>query len=225
MRQVWTAAFVVAFTCLAEGLQAQTIPSPFEYIEEKNSVGLFGGYIAADAGSQDLGPGSIPLVGVRYGYQLTGPLTAEASIAFGSSDRTIYARAVASEPELEPVGEADIALVIADAGFRFHLTGPRTWHGLAPFLIATGGVVADLSTRPEEEALLDEDSRFEFGPGFAASAGLGADFFLTDRLSLRADARDYLWRYTYPVALSATGAEDSEWAHNLGFSIGAAFHF
>lgn len=225
MRHVWSAALLLATTSAAGSLHAQAIPSPFEYIERKNSIGLFGGYVATDAGSQDLGPGAAPLFGIRYDYQVTGPLSLEASAAFARSDRTIYARSVATQPALEPVGEADVGLVIADAGLRFHLTGPRTWNGLAPFIAVTAGVVADINGPAPEEDDLEDNQAFEFGPGLAASAGLGIDYFLTDRVSLRADVRDRLWRYTYPVSLSPTGVEDSEWVHNPGFSIGAALHF
>lgn len=225
MRQVWSIALLLASSILAESLQAQAIPSPFEYIEKKNSAGLFGGYIATDEGKQNAGPQSLSLVGLRYGFQLTGPLSADASVAFARGTRTVYARPVPTETTLETVGEADMSVLVADAGFRFHITGPRTWNRLAPFIVATVGVVADISGTAAAESELNENQLFEFGPGFAASAGFGTDFFLTERLSLRAEARDHLWRYTFPAGLSASGAEEKQWVQNFGFSIGVAFHF
>lgn len=225
MRQVWSAALLFACTLLASSLQAQTIPSSFEYVETKNTVGLFGEYIAIDAGSQELGPDAAALFGVRYGMHLNGPLSVEASVAYGKTDRTIRARRVATEPELIAVGETDVGLLIADAGFQFHLTGPRTWHNLRPFILGSIGVVTDLSGTAIEEVLLEDSQVFDFGPGFAASAGLGLEFFLTDQLSMRAEGRDRLWRYKYPAGLSSAGEEETEWAHNVGFSVGAAFHF
>lgn len=225
MRQVWSIALLLASSVLAESLQAQAIPSPFEYVEKKNSAGLFGGYIATDTGSEDVGPESLTLIGLRYGLQLTGPLSADASVSLGRGTRTVYARPVATQPEIEPVGEANMTVLAADAGFRFHVTGPRTWNRIAPFIVATVGVVTDVAGSASSESGLTEDQRFDFGPGFAASAGLGTDFYLSERLSLRAEARDHLWRLSYPARLSATGSEDNEWVHNFGFSIGAAFHF
>ena len=225
MRQVWTIALLLASSVLAESLQAQAIPSPYRYIEQKNSAGLFGGHIATDTGDNDVGPESLTLIGLRYGLQLTGPVSADASIAFGRGTRTVYARPVATETDVVPTGEADMAILMADAGFRFHITGPRSWHRFAPFVVATAGVIADVAGTSGSEVTLPENQLLEFGPGFAASGGIGTDFFLTERLSLRAEVRDHLWRYTYPTGLSATGEEDKEWAQNFGFSVGAAFHF
>ena len=49
---------------------------------------------------------------------------------------------VASWGVLTPIGDSDFYLVVGEAGLRFHLTGPRTWRGLAPYgSLMVGGVV------------------------------------------------------------------------------------
>lgn len=210
---------------LALPLRAQSIPSPFEYIEKKHSVGLFGGYLNTNTGSRDVGPEPGPVFGARYGIQLTGPLSGEVALSFAPSSRQIYSRPVTSEPDLAVAGEANAGLFIAEAGFRFHLTGARTWNRLAPFIVATAGVVTDLASKANIEDSIPEDQRFDFGPGFAAGAGVGTDFFVTDWLSVRAEAKDYLWRFTYPIGLAADEESTREWTHNFGVLVGAAFHF
>lgn len=225
MRQIWSAAFLLFSVCMAEGLHAQTVPSPIRYIERKNSVGIFGGYLKTDTGTLDAGPTSMPLVGIRYDMQVTGPLSVGASVAVGQSERSVFQREEPTDTELNLLGETEFGLLMAEAGFRFQLTGPRTWHGIAPYIGASAGVVDDYTALSSLESSLGEEQVFDFGPGFAASGALGTDFFLTERLSIRAEARDQLWRYTYPSTLSGTGVEEKEWVHNPGFSIGAAFHF
>lgn len=225
MRQIWSAAVLLVSVFMAEGLLAQTVPSPIRYIEKKHSVGVFGGYFQTDTGTLDAGPGPAPWFGARYDMQVTGPLAVGASVSVIRSTRNLYVRATPTTADLEFVGEVDSGLVLAEAGFRFQLTGPRTWHGIAPYIGLSAGVVDDYTPLSDFESELDEELLFDFGPGFAAGTSLGTDFFLTEQFSIRAEARDQLWRYTYPTTLSGTGQEEKEWVHNLGFSIGAAFHF
>lgn len=227
MRQIWPAAVLLVSVFMAEGLQAQSIPSPIRYIEKEYSIGVFGGYLQTDTGEFDAGPTAVPLIGARFDAQLSGPLSVGISVAGGRSDRTVFVRPTASDPDLDPIGEVDVGILIAEAGFRFLLTGPRTWHHLAPYIGASAGVVDDYTgiSALEVEAGLTEEQLFDFGPGFAAAGSLGLDIFLTERLSIRAEGRDQLWRYSYPAGLSGTGEEETEWVHNPGFSVGAAFHF
>ncbi|MEX2583403.1 MAG: hypothetical protein WD766_09015, partial [Gemmatimonadota bacterium] len=126
---------------------------------------------------------------------------------------------------LVSLGESDMSLVITEANLRFSLTGRRTWRGFAPFGLLGGGLAADIAGTDEIEAAVAPDQRFEFGPAFAGTVGLGSDFFLTERFSLRIEARDHLWRLTQPGGLTETGARENEWANNVGLTLGGAIHF
>lgn len=225
MRHVWSVALCALSIGVSGVLQAQTIPSSFDYIETKHSIGVFGGYLQTDPGRRDVGIEPAPFAGLRYGIHLTGPLTGELSASYAPSKRTLYFRPNAADSTLTTAGDADVGLLLMQAGFRFNLTGPRTWKGFAPFVLATAGVVTDLTGMSSLEEEIDQDQRLDFGPGFAAGGGVGTDFFLTDWLSLRAEATDHLWRYEYPVGLVGSTQTESEWVQNFGFSIGGAFHF
>jgi hypothetical protein len=217
---------LLLLSAVATELAAQTIQSPYRHVETSHSVSVFGGFLTTDAGRLDLGPRSARLLGARYSIRLTGPIAGEVTLAFGGSERTVYAPAVVDgEFMLDPLGDADVLMMLGEGGFRFHLTGPRTWHGLAPYGVGTVGLVTDLRRSDPREAAQLPEERFEFGPGFAAGIGLGSDLFLTERFSLRADVRDHLWRLTYPVGLSGTGERENEWRHNFGFTFGGSIHF
>lgn len=202
---------------------AQTIPSPYRYIEESQNISLFGGYLHLDPGELNVGPQSAPIVGARYNIRFGGPLAGDVALSFLPSQRTIHAAPVGADSTLIPLGEANAPLLMGEAGLRFQITGPRTWHGLAPYVSATGGLIMDLAGRDDLEEELPENQRVEFGPAFAVGLSAGTDWFLTERISLRAAGQGYLWRMTLPEGL--VGREDSEWLRGLGGTLGVALHF
>lgn len=224
-------AFRVTLALLAMAgparLGAQSVPSPYRYLETKQTIGIHLGAVSTDRGERNLGPESAPLIGARYHYRFAGPVALEVGASFAPSTRTVYTRtsATADSVRLEALGEADALLFLVEGGLRFNVTGPRTWNGLAPYVAATGGLVSNLSGASALEEALEADRRFDFGPGFALGVAAGTDWFLTERLSVRLEARDYLWRLTAPAGFSISGREESEWTNNLGITLGAALHF
>lgn len=221
----------------ARASAAQTVPSPYEYIEPTQSVGAFAGWLWAeqsvalsDTTSVGLGPASAPLVGVRYQLRATGPLSVEAALAVSPSERPL-ARAQFVDDSLRVVGEdlgvsVPATLVMADAGLRFHLTGARTWRGLAPFVAGSAGIIADVRGTFDEEEEIEEDERFRFGPSFAVGAALGTDWFPTRTISLRIEGQGRLWRMTTPAGFFARSARQrSEWNPVAGITVGGAIHF
>jgi hypothetical protein len=213
---------------LAPGaLAGQSIDSPYRHIEPAQSVAVFGGYLATDRGELDLGLASGPTIGVRYAGRFAAPVAGVVRLSITPSERTIYSRENATDLEapLTAVGEASAAILAAEAGIRLLLTGPRTWHSLAPYLEATGGLLAVAGSRTDEESQLPTNQVVDFGPSFAVGVAAGTDWFLTDRLSTNLSLRGLLWRLPIPEGLSTTGAEEAEWTRNFGVSIGAAFHF
>lgn len=231
IRQLTPATLAVALSLLgASALEAQRIPSPYRYIEETQSIGLFGGYILTESVEPDLGPQAAPIFGVRYNLRLGGPVLGEAAVGFAPSERTIFAaRGVdPNDPTRTipiPVDTVSAPLLLAEAGMRLVLTGARTWNALAPYLLATGGLVANLRGQTAEDEEVPENERFSFGPRFAVGVGVGTDWFVTPRFSLRAEVRDQIWRLNIPAGLTEAAAQDDRWTNNLGISLGAAFHF
>jgi opacity protein-like surface antigen len=208
---------------------AQQITSPYRFIETSHSVGAYLGYLWTGSGDPDLGPQSAPIIGIRYQGRLTGGLNGEVAVSFAPSERTIFANEQdPTDPSrLVPVpqGDAGVPLLLTEGALQFHVTGPRTWNGLAPFVLASLGLAIDLggTDRLEEEAAAVD--RFDFGPGLAVGVGLGTDYFLSDRFSVNLEVRDRLWRLVVPQGLANSGREESNWKNNPSISIGAAVHF
>lgn len=225
------AVAVLAFAAAAPALQAQQITSPFRYVEETQSVGAYVGYLWTDRGEAglEIGPQSAPLAGIRYDIRFGGPATGEASLSFAPSRRDIYHRVQTDEGFLVVPTERSVpmTLLILDAGVRFHLTGPRTWNGLAPYLLLSGGLVSDLTRgeATEDELELPQEQRFRFGPGLAVAGAMGTHWFLTDRVSIRIEARNQIWRLATPRGISPQLEAETRWTNNPVLSVGGALHF
>ncbi|HEX7048965.1 MAG TPA: outer membrane beta-barrel protein [Longimicrobiales bacterium] len=210
-------------------LAAQEIPSPYRYVEPRQSALVTGGYLFTDRGELDLGPESAPLVGVRYSIRLSGPFTAEAGVAYLPSSRTVFDTVGVDQP-LREVGEADFGLALVDVALRFDLTGPRTYHGFQPFVMAGGGLAIEASGDDPVESEIAEPARFDFGTRFAGEVGAGVEWFATRHLALRADVRDVFWKLKTPPAFLRQSSEpvdiaDDEWVQNFALSLGLAYHF
>ena len=221
MRRV--SLLVVVLVAIGSPLAAQVVPSPYRFLEKVHTLGLNAGYVFTDRGNFDTGPHSAPLVELQYRGRFAGPLSGVFGVSYLPSKRTVYASAPASG--IAPIGDVDAHLLQAQAGLEFTITGARTWNSLAPFLGATGGLITDISGRSdlEKDASLPETQLIDFGPSFAVSASAGTDWFLTERLSIRAAARAHLWRFETPAGLA--GTERNEWLKNGGGILGVAFHF
>jgi opacity protein-like surface antigen len=234
-----TALLLASALLLGPGAAAaQTIPSPFRRIETTQSVHVFGGYLVpdrnvslTDSTSVPFGPEAAPVFGVRYQVRASGPLSVEGSFAISPTQRRLFAPEYLNDStriEPEDLGVDVPALVaMGDIGLRFHLTGPRTWNGLAPFVVGMGGLVGDLAGGhpAEEEAEIDATERFRLGPGFAVGAGLGTDWFPTQNVSLRLELTGRLWRMNTPEGFSIARTERGEWNPVGGLTVGGAFHF
>lgn len=228
MRHVsFVALALLALSGAGSSAAAQQVPSPYRYVEATQSAGVFGGYLFTDRGELGIGPHSGPLAGALYTIRFSGPLSGEVGVAGMPSERTVFQRvAVSSDSSaMQPLGDVSAFVLTAHAGLRFHLTGPRTWRGLAPFVAANGGVVADLRGQTELDEALASSQRVDFGPAFAVGLGAGTDWFLTERLTLRLEVQDRVWRLTAPEGLSGTGTRESEWIHNFGVTLGSALYF
>jgi hypothetical protein len=227
MRHVLFATLVLAAILSASVVEAQAIPSPFRYVETSHSLGFRAGYLNTSTGDTGVGPQPGAILGPVYTIRFTGPLTGVVGLSVLPTRRTIFERVTiaADSIVLEEIGEADLLLLLPEAGLRFHLTGPRTWNGLAPYVGASLGFVGNVRSRPALEDELEAAQRVSFGPGFALGLNAGTDWFLTERFSIRAEAVDYLWRVTTPEGLSTAQSRRSQWTNNLGLTLGAALHF
>lgn len=219
-------------TLFPAAAHAQRIDSPYRFVESAQSVGPFVGYLSTGQNERELGPQSATVFGARYGIRISGPFRAEGTIGYVPTTRDIFAvdSLAADSTDRALIGEADVSLLFANAALRFDITGPRTWYRLQPFLLAGGGVAIDFASLTElEEEELPVDDRFDFGTSFAGELGAGIEWFLSDRLSMRAELRDHFWKLMTPAGFgNAPHGDDlpeDAWISNWSVSAGLSLHF
>jgi len=209
-------------------LHGQTIPSPYRFIERGQEVGLLAGYLSPGTGRFGFGPKPGPAWGVRYGVNVSGPFGLEGTVTHSPTQRDIVDPGRVEGDRV--VGEMSSQLVIIDGRIRFTLTGDRTWHGLAPFLMTGGGVVFDVANDNSDEALLLDGDRFSMGTSFLGTFGGGMRWFPTERFLVRGDLSLLLWRLKTPRGYSDPergfeGVDEKEWVSGPSFTLGVSFRF
>jgi hypothetical protein len=213
---------------LGSAAAAQTIASPYRFVETSQTVGITGGYAYASEGALDLGPAPALYLGARYAIRISGPFTAEGELGFVPTTRMVW-DTVAGDTTREVIGEANMRLLLGSAALRFNITGPRTWHGLQPYFLAGAGIAIDLAGTAAAEEELTDDARFDFGTSFAGHIGGGIEWFPSPGWSLRLDTRNALWKLETPRAFLANErgrlTPADEWAQNFIVSAGFAIHF
>jgi hypothetical protein len=219
---------LVALLLPGGSLAGQTIPSPYRFIETAQEAGPFFGTLAASDGEIGLGPKGGPVVGARYGLDVSGPFGLEGAFSYTPTTRDVI------DPRRAPAdrvrGEADVSMFLAEARLRFSLTGRRTWHSLAPFLFAGGGGAFDAASAPEADLQLREEDRFDFGFAFLGVLGGGTRWLLSERFLMRAEAQLSLWQIPTPDGyqdeiLDLGAVPTGEWANNGMFTLGVAYRF
>jgi Outer membrane protein beta-barrel domain len=233
MRKRFAALVLTLVTFIAaapHGIAAQQrIDSPYRFLNSKQEASLFGGYLSSSKGTLGIGPKPAPTFGARYTIMISGPFALEGGVSYFSSTRAVY-DTVPGDTTRKVVGDADFTTYIGTASLRFNLTGPRTWHGILPYVLFGLGVAVDGSSASPAETDLATDARFDFGTSFMGLLGGGAELSLGQRFALRLDARNLLWKLKTPTAFLVKGEQSrllpgDEWAQNLGLTAGLTFRF
>ena len=207
---------------------AQTIPSPYTFLERAQEAGAFVGYVTFDKGRFGYGPSGGLVLGGRYGVQLAGPVSLEGVLGFVASERDVVNPGRDEGDRV--VGTVDAGMTTVEARIKFSLTGDRAWRGLSPFLVVGAGLVVDAAGISPLDDDLEPADRFEFGTGFLATLGGGTRWFVTDGFALRVDGVFSLWRLDTPPGFSdpARGfaaVEEGEWVRGLGITISGTLHW
>ncbi len=216
-------AFVLVLAGLAHapGIAAQTIPSPYRFLDERQEVGFFMGYMDAATGRFGFGPPGGVWLGARYGLELAGPISLEGVI--GGIDGTRDVVSPGRPEDDRVIGEATSQIWTIDGRLKFSFTGRRSWRRLSPFLIAGGGIAFDTAKNPEADELLEGDEVFDFGTSFFGTAGVGTRWFVTRRFTLRTDALFSLWKISTPSGFGDPrfgfeSVAEGEWVRGLSLT-------
>jgi hypothetical protein len=207
---------------------SQTVPSPYAFVDERQEVGLFAGYLSAGTGRFGFGLKGGPMYGARYAVDLSGPLSLEGSVGVVDGTRDVVSP---SRPEgNRVVGQADIVVTMMDARLRLSATGARAWRGLTPFIVVGAGLAYAPDKRAGADALLDADEVFDFGTKFIGTAGPGVRWLINRHLALRADAGLSVWQLTTPSGfgdptLGLQNVAESQWVSGLSATASLLFRW
>lgn len=236
-RTLLPALAVLALAGAALPARAQSIRSPFRYIDETQGLQFFGGYLSPstsitldDSTEAKMGPGGAPLFGVRYQLRFSGPLSGTLSAAYSPAKRRVFlAEPISDSTSIRPIdtgADANSPILLVETGLLFNLTGPRAYRGLAPFVGVNVGYAREVGKRDANEKDVPEGERYDFGPSFALAALAGTDVFVTRRVSIRAELDGRLWKDSPPAGFrNRNQAKASEWNPAPSAQIGAVFHF
>jgi Outer membrane protein beta-barrel domain len=222
---------IIAISSLVGSTQAsaQSIRSAYRFLDTKQAFTGYAGYLATGKGSLELGPAAGPIYGLRYDISISGPFAIEGDVGYFSRTRMVW-DTVPGDTTRKVVGEADFTTFLVTAALRFNLTGPRTYHGLLPYVVFGLGVAIDGSNASTADANLAADARFDFGTSFMGVLGGGLEATLSNHFGLRFDARNLLWKLKTPTAFLVKGDQarllpGDEWAQNFALTGGLVFRF
>ncbi len=201
---------------------AQTIPSPYEYLERGQEIGLWGGWVGTQTGRFGYAPEGGVAAGVRYAVELSGPLAFEGTWGLIDGERDVVDPGRVEGDRV--IGQAVSRITTIDARFRFSLPGRRMWHRLSPFLFAGAGIAIDASPSSNLDAVLLPEDVFDFGTSFLGTFGAGTRWFVTDRIAVRADGTFSLWQVETPPGFADPdrafeNVDDSEWLWGNTFTL------
>ena len=202
--------------------------SPYRDIRGSQAFTAVVGYLSGSSGKVGVGPSDGKTIGAKWEIRLGGPTTAFVGFEVADLERAVI------DPRRGPadrvVGTADQSVSLATVGINIYLTGPKTWHGIAPYLgfgmgLAFGGEV------PEDSSDFAFNTRFQLEPHF------GIKWLPNQRVTFRFELKDVLWQLRYPSAffndpefapgqppvLDPNVDSDTQWVHHPTFSISIGY--
>lgn len=221
----------------AQQTPPERIDSPYRWIERDVRLGLFGGYLVADRGNLDHGPGPTFVAGPRFRIRVSSPLSIEAGVAYGPADRWVIDPSVETGPAV--IDTVASHWILPSAGVQLGLTGARTWNGIHPFLMIGGGLMISVKKEASERFEDPEETSLRYDPGTnpVVHFGGGLEVFPTDRIGVSLEARDNFVRIKSPDGwfaaeilqiINEAGAEapkESQWTHNFEFTLSLWYYF
>ena len=238
----WLLAACIGAAAAPAALAAQDVGnpperSPYRDIIEHQSLTLFGGRFGGNTGAAGVGAMAALAFGGQLAIRLSGPVDLWVTLGEAASRRrSILADTnVTKTDSARPGPDVNLPLILADIGMGLNLTGDKTWHGLAPYVGASIGIVT-----PTQK--VTDPGGFSIGTNFSFVPAVGTRYFLSRSLALRFELRDYLFRYTYPLAyfdsltlhytgppprpaVLPLGTTDRQWVGNLTLWLGVSYLF
>jgi hypothetical protein len=228
-----TATLVAALaTSAVAQVGHQPESSPYRDIRKGHTVTATFGQFGGSGGRFGIAPHDGQVYGLRYDVR-TGS-TIQFGLGFGRGDL----QRLIVDPFVELAnrvsGPVKQTVTFAETNLQFNLTGGKSWHRLAPFLGSSVGLTFPSGTPADT-------SGFELGHKVYLAPFAGVRIFVTDRLSLRGEARATFIKVTYPSSFEnepplepgtpgnsnavITDGNTSEWTTSSWLTVGLGYSF
>jgi hypothetical protein len=204
--------------------------SPYADILTHQGWTLFAGRFAGNAGAAGVGARPGLILGTRLQIRFSSAIDMWVTMGEVWTSRLRINAPAGDSTRI--AGNLTVRLVAADLALALNLTGDKTWHGFAPYVALGAGI-----TTPSAKVV--DPGGYELGTDFTLVPTVGTRFFIAHDLALRFEARDYYYRYTYPLAYYVnpfTGhadhtpvlpysVADRQWYNNFTFWAGVTYGF
>ena len=205
--------------------------SPYRDVRAGGTTVLGFGYLSGSRGVAGVGPSNGNVVSFLYERSFGRMFGLHFELANARTTR--YVVDPTKDATTRSTGPVNTALTMIDVGAQILLTGGKTWHGIAPFIGASVG--AALSG-----AVAGDTSQYKFGTKLMFGPEVGVRWYLTRRLSARADANLIFWKLSYPLqyhvpptvctgagcaAVIALSDPLTQWTHHTWFNFRIGWTF
>ena len=206
--------------------------SPYRDIKKGHTfTGTFGQF-GGSGGEFGIGPHDGQVYGFRYDLR-TGS-TVQLGLGFARGDLTRLIVDPFVELANRVSGPVSQTVSFAETNLQLNLTGGKTWHRLAPFVGSGVGLTFPSGTPADT-------SRFKLGHKIYLAPYAGVRIFVTNRISLRGEARVVFFKLKYPTTFEdepalepGTGGNSnavitdgrlSEWTTSSWLLVGLGYSF
>ncbi|HUR93928.1 MAG TPA: hypothetical protein VMY76_05065 [Gemmatimonadales bacterium] len=207
--------------------------SPYRELRRGHTATAIFGQFGGKGGRFGIAPHDGQVYGLRYDVRTGSTIQIGLGFARGDLQRLIVDPFVALADRVS--GPVDQTVSFVEANLQLNLTGGKSWHRLAPFVGSGVGLTFPSGT-PQDT------SRFELGKKLYLAPFAGVRVVVTNRLSLRGEARVVFLKLKYPSTFEdepalepgdpplnsnavITDGRTSEWTTSSLLTVGLGYSF
>jgi len=190
--------------------------SPYRDIEKGKAISAVVGYFGGSGGSLGVAPHNGMTYGGRFDLKISNTIQFGFSVSQGNLERNVRIPAIDTIPT-QTFGPVPQSVLFFDVAAQLNLTGPKSWHGFAPYFAAVVGLAI-----AEDNAL--DTSAFNFGNKLYLAPTIGTRFIVSQTIHFRFESRFNFWKISYPDFFTADNLA-GQWVLSPWLMAGLAVSF